>query len=70
MDVNLLIKGLLPGAIVGSVIYVLGAVVGPIMGAGWQDVIQGLSFFIGLIFALICILIFRRKQEAAGKKPS
>lgn len=68
MDANELVKTALPGVIVGCVIYVLGAFLGPILGPGWQDVIQGLSFFIGLICVLLLVLR-RRQRDAAGKKP-
>ncbi len=68
MAANELLKTALPGVIIGCVIYALGAFLGPILGPGWQDVIQGLSFFIGLISMLVLVL-HRRHRDAAGKKP-
>ncbi len=68
MDINELLRTALPGVVIGCVIYVLGAFLGPILGPGWQDVIQGLSFFIGLICILVLVLR-RRQRDAAGKNP-
>jgi hypothetical protein len=68
VDASELIKTALPGVIIGCVIYVLGAFLGPILEPGWQEVIQGLSFFIGLI-AILVLALRRRQRDAAGKKP-
>jgi hypothetical protein len=61
MKPNDIINGALPGFIAGCVLYVISSFVGPILGPGWSDVLQGLSFFVGLIWVLIGI---RRKQSA------
>jgi len=61
MKPNDIINGALPGLIAGCVLYVISSFVGPIMGPGWSDVLQGLSFFVGLIWVVIGI---RRKQSA------
>src|SRR5262252_5348866 len=51
MTPNELLRAALPGIIVGCSLWAIGALVGPKMGPGWTDVIQGSSFFIGLIWA-------------------
>jgi Na+(H+)/acetate symporter ActP len=68
VDANELIKTTLPGVIVGCAIYVVGALLGPILGPGWEEIIQGLSFFIGLICVLLLVL-HRRQRDADGKNP-
>jgi hypothetical protein len=50
----------LPGVIVGCVLYLAGGVVGPRIGPGWADVIQGSAFFVGLIGAVLGV---RRAQR-------
>jgi hypothetical protein len=56
-----IINGALPGFIAGCILYVISSFVGPIIGAGWTDLLQGLSIFVGLIWILVGI---RRKQSA------
>lgn len=51
-----------PGFIVGCVLYLLGGVVGPRMGPGWADVIQGSSFFVGLVGIVIGVRRAQRKK--------
>jgi len=68
MDANVLIKGALPAVIVGCVLYLAGAVIGPMIGPGWSDVIEGLAFFVGLAWAAVGIR--RRNREVAAQKPS
>ncbi len=64
MNANELIRAALPGVIVGCVLYLIGGLVGPGLGPGWTDVIQGLSFFVGLIFVVIGV---RRSQKAVKR---
>jgi uncharacterized membrane protein YeaQ/YmgE (transglycosylase-associated protein family) len=52
----------LPGLVVGCICYLVGGVVGPRLGPGWGDVLQGSSFFVGLIVAVIGV---RRAQRNA-----
>jgi hypothetical protein len=40
---------------------VISSFLGPIIGAGWTDLLQGLSIFVGLVWILLGI---RRKQSA------
>jgi hypothetical protein len=54
------INGILPGFIAGCVLYVISSFVGPMIGPGWTDVLQGISIFVGLIWALLGI---RRRQS-------
>jgi hypothetical protein len=54
------INGALPGFIAGCVLYVISSFVGPIIGTGWTDVLQGISIFVGLIWILLGI---RRRQS-------
>lgn len=56
-----IINGALPGLIAGCILYVISSFVGPIIGPGWSDLLEGLSFFVGLIGVVIGI---RRKQAA------
>ncbi len=49
------------GFIAGCILYVISSFVGPIIGAGWTDVLQGLSILVGLVWILLGI---RRKQSA------
>jgi hypothetical protein len=56
-----IINGAIPGFIAGCILYVISSFVGPIIGPGWTDVLQGLSIFVGLIWILLGI---RRKQSA------
>jgi hypothetical protein len=62
MDANDLLKAALPAAIAGGAVYVVGSFVGPRMGPGWEDIIHGGAFFVGLIWLLINI---RRKAPSA-----
>ncbi len=56
-----IINGAMPGFIAGCILYVISSFVGPIIGAGWTDVLQGLSILVGLVWILLGI---RRKQSA------
>jgi len=56
-----IINAALPGVIAGCILYVISSFVGPIIGPGWTDLLQGLSIFAGLIWVLLGI---RRKQSA------
>ena len=56
-----IINGAMPGIIAGCILYVISSFVGPIIGAGWTDVLQGLSILVGLVWILLGI---RRKQSA------
>ena len=53
MTPNDLLRAALPGVIVGCGLWVIGALVGRALGPGWTDVIQGSSFFIGLIWVVV-----------------
>jgi hypothetical protein len=64
MKSNDIINGALPGLIAGCILYVIGGFVGPIIGPGWSDLLQGLSFFVGLIWVAIGI---RRKLSAQSQ---
>lgn len=55
MSTNELIVAGLPGFILGCILFFAGGLVGPILGSVEQDVLQGSSFFIGLIWAVISI---------------
>ena len=55
------INAAMPGLIAGCILFVIGSFAGPIIGAGWTDLLQGLSIFVGLIWVLLGI---RRKQSA------
>ncbi len=56
-----IINGAMPGFIAGCILYVVSSFVGPIIGAGWTDVLQGLSILVGLVWILLGI---RRRQSA------
>jgi hypothetical protein len=56
-----IINGAMPGFIAGCILYVISSFVEPIIGAGWTDVLQGLSILVGLVWILLGI---RRKQSA------
>ena len=56
-----IINAALPGFIAGCILFVISSFVGPVIGPGWTDLLQGLSFFVGLVWILIGI---RRKQSA------
>ena len=62
MSANELIVAALPGFILGCILFFAGCLVGPILGSVGQDVLQGSSLFIGLIWAVISIR--RRKGRA------
>ena len=66
MDPNTLIRAALPGAIAGGVVYVVGTFIGPRIGPGWQDILQGGAFFVGLIW--IAIGVTRAAKRAKAKK--
>ena len=55
MSTNELIVAGLPGFILGCILFFAGCLVGPILGSVGQDVLQGSSLFIGLIWAVINI---------------
>jgi hypothetical protein len=59
-----LIVGLLGGAVVGGVIWIAAGVAGPRMGPGWQEVLQGLAFFVGLITAVVIVRVSQRRQRS------
>lgn len=56
-----IINGAMPGFIAGCILYVVSTFVGPIIGAGWTDLLQGLSIVVGLVWILLGI---RRKRSA------
>jgi hypothetical protein len=60
MNSSDVINGALPGIIAGCVLYVISSFAGPIIGPGWTEVLQGISIFAGLIWALLGI---RRRQS-------
>jgi hypothetical protein len=62
MSTNELIAAGLPAFILGCVLFFAGGFVEPILGSRGQDVLQGSSFFIALIWAVISIR--RRKGRA------
>ena len=62
MSTKELIVAGLPGFILGCILFFAGGFVGPILGSGGQDVLQGSSFFVGLIWAVISIR--RRKGRS------
>jgi hypothetical protein len=64
MTPNELLRAALPGIIVGCSLWAIGALAGPKMGPGWTDVIQGSSFFIGLIWAAVGV---RRKASEINR---
>jgi hypothetical protein len=64
MTPNELLRAALPGIIVGCSLWAIGALVGPKMGPGWTDVIQGSSFFIGLVWAAVGV---RRKASEINR---
>jgi hypothetical protein len=66
MTPNELIRAALPGVIVGCSLWAIGALVGRAIGPGWTDVIQGSSFFIGLIWAAVGV----RRKAAEIKRSS
>ena len=43
------------GLVLGAVLYGLSSVIGPRLPAGWTDLLQGVSLFIGLVVALLGI---------------
>lgn len=57
------IAAALPGLVVGCVVYLAGSLLGPRFGPGWTDVLQGSSFFVGLILIVIGV---RRRRRRAG----
>jgi hypothetical protein len=61
MDANTLLKAALPGVIAGCAVYLIGTFLGPSFGPGWQDVLQGGAFFVGLIGIVIGV---RRQMRA------
>ncbi|HMF39631.1 MAG TPA: hypothetical protein VKQ32_02995 [Polyangia bacterium] len=66
MDANNLLKAALPGAIVGVMVYVFSTIAGPRIGPGWQDILQGGAFFVGLIW--IAISVSRAARRAKTKR--
>ena len=56
-----IISGAMPGFIAGCILYVISSFLGPIIGAGWTDMLQGLAIVVGLVWILLGI---RRKQSA------
>jgi hypothetical protein len=62
MDANPLLKAALPGVIAGCAGYLAGAFLGPGLGPGWQGILQGGAFFVGLIGVAIGV----RRQNRAG----
>jgi hypothetical protein len=59
---NDLVRALIPGLIVGGILWGFGAIAGPQFGPGWEDVIEGGAFFVGLVVVLVSL---RRKTRAA-----
>ena len=64
MDPNTLVKAALPGAIAGAAVYIFGRVAGPHIGPGWQDILKGGAFFVGLIGIAIGVLRAAKKTRA------
>jgi hypothetical protein len=56
-----IINAAMPGFVAGCILFVISTFVGPIIGPGWTDLLQGLSFFVGLVWILLAV---RRKQSA------
>jgi hypothetical protein len=61
MHANALLNAALPGVIAGCAVYLAGTFLGPSLGPGWQDILQGGAFFIGLIGVVIGV---RRQMRA------
>jgi hypothetical protein len=55
MNANDLIVAALPGFILGCALFLGGGLLGPTLGPGWQDVVQGSAFFIGLVWVVIAV---------------
>jgi len=53
------------GLILGAALYALSSAIGPRFPAGWTDLLQGGSIFIGLIVALLGIR--RRTARELGR---
>jgi hypothetical protein len=49
-------KAVLPGIIAGGILYVISTLVGPGLGPGWRDVLQGLSVVVGMTWVGIAVL--------------
>ncbi|HYC14640.1 MAG TPA: hypothetical protein VEC75_10335 [Stellaceae bacterium] len=52
------------GLIVGGVLYAVSTVIGSLLPLGWEDLLQGLSVFVGIVVAAI---VTRRRSDAAKK---
>ncbi len=56
------IRVALPGFMAGCALYLFGTFFGPVLGAGWRDVLQSSAFFVGLIWITISVRRHRQKQ--------
>jgi hypothetical protein len=57
------IAAALPGFVVGCALYVAGSLLGAKLGPGYTEILQGSSFFVGLIVIVIGVRAWRRKQR-------
>ena len=62
-DQAALLKGVLWGALVFTVAYIVAKAVGPKLRAGLGDVIEGLGAFLALVTFAIAVRIYRRKNR-------
>ena len=53
------------GLVLGAVLYALSSAIGPRLPAGWTELLQGISGFIGLTVALLGIR--RRTAKSLGR---
>ena len=60
---NRLVRGLVGGVAVGGVIWIAGGVAGPHLRTGFQELIQGLAFFAGLVTAVIIVRVSQARQS-------
>jgi hypothetical protein len=62
-----LIKAILPGIIVGAVLYLIGTFLGALLGPGWGDILHGLAGLLGLILVGIGAFGVLRRAAAQSK---
>jgi hypothetical protein len=65
MNGNEAVKGLLFGAIPGAILYVIGSLIGPALGPGWEDLLHGIAGFVMIFGAL---LNMRRRVRRTAKQ--
>ena len=58
-----LVRGVTVGLIVGGVLYTVSTVIGSLLPPGWEDLLQGVSVFVGFIAGAIVARLRLNRAE-------